>query len=52
VSWIAFYGFTKIRLLTPLAVASVEDETISMTYKGVASCEIVRVTDAHATMEE
>lgn len=51
-SWIIFSGFAKNRLLTPLAVASVEDEIISMTYKGVAGCEVVRVTDALATMEE
>jgi predicted O-methyltransferase YrrM len=47
-----FHAFAKSRLLTPLAVASVEDETISMAYKGVAGCEVVRVTDALATMEE
>lgn len=51
-SWIVFYGLAKSRLLTPLVVPSVEDETISLTYKGVASCEVVRVTDALATMEE
>lgn len=42
----------KSRLLTPLAVTIVEDETVSMTYKGVAGCEVVRVTDALASMEE
>jgi hypothetical protein len=39
------------RLLTPLAITIVKDETISMTYKGVAGCEVVRVTDALAGQE-
>ena len=39
-------------LLTPLVVPSVDGETISMIYKGVASCEVLRTTDALATLEE
>jgi hypothetical protein len=35
----------------PLAFTIVGDETISMTYKGVAGCEVVRVTDVLAGQE-
>jgi predicted sulfurtransferase/predicted O-methyltransferase YrrM len=30
----------------------IEDEVVSLSYKGIAGCEIVRVTDALATLEE
>jgi len=33
-------------------VPNVEDDVVSLSYKDVAGCEVVRVTDALATMEE
>ena len=43
-----------MRLPSPLffVVPSIEDEVISLSYNGVAGCEVVRVTDALATVEE
>ena len=46
-----FRALATSRLLTPLAVTIVGDETISLTYKGVAGCKVVRVTDALAGQE-
>jgi hypothetical protein len=46
-----FRALATSSLLTPLAVTIVGDETISMTFKGVAGCEMVRVTDALAGQE-
>jgi predicted O-methyltransferase YrrM len=33
-------------------VPNIQDDIVSLSYKGIAGCEVVRVTDALATMEE
>lgn len=46
----------RIRLLNAhlsiLTVPNVEEDVVSLSYNGIAGCEIVRVTDALATIEE